>query len=216
MSSYYRVKQGDHISGIAKAFGFSEYGTVWNDPNNVGLKASRVNPNVLYPGDEVFIPDAKPSEYPRPTDATHKFTANVEKLKLCLVIEDLYEKPIAGAHCTLQLGYDKFQVTTDASGRLQHEIAADVRDASVTIMAPQTPFQGTQIPIKIGYLDPVEEVSGQQARLKNLGYYWGEIGVPGDDALESAIEEFQCDAGLSVDGDCGPATQAKLKQVHGC
>ena len=32
----------------------------------------------------------------------------------------------------------------------------------------------------------------------------------------SAIEEFQCDHGLVVDGKCGPATQAKLKQVHGC
>jgi murein L,D-transpeptidase YcbB/YkuD len=32
----------------------------------------------------------------------------------------------------------------------------------------------------------------------------------------SAVEEFQCDHGLTVDGKCGPATQARLKQAHGC
>jgi len=34
-------------------------------------------------------------------------------------------------------------------------------------------------------------------------------------AFLSAVEEFQCDNGLTVDGDCGPNTQAKLKEVHG-
>lgn len=43
---------------------------------------------------------------------------------------------------------------------------------------------------------------------------------PPIDALElrfrSAVEEFQCDNGLTVDGKCGPNTQAKLKLIHGC
>ncbi len=55
--------------------------------------------------------------------------------------------------------------------------------------------------------------SGQQARLDNLGYFASD---GDDDAFKSAVEEFQCDNSLTVDGDCGPATQAKLKQVYGC
>jgi N-acetylmuramoyl-L-alanine amidase len=216
MPTNYRVKQGDHIAGIAKQFGFSDYKTIWNDPNNAQLKAQRVNPNVLYPGDQVYVPDLVPSEFPRPTDVTHKFTVQVDKLQLCLVLEDLYEQPIANAQCSLRLGSDTSTVTTDGTGKIQQPIAPDVKDASVTILAAQTPYQNTQIPIKIGHLDPVDQVTGQQARLKNLGYYWGEIGAAADDALESAIEEFQCDAGITVDGVCGAATQAKLKQVHGC
>jgi peptidoglycan hydrolase-like protein with peptidoglycan-binding domain len=35
-------------------------------------------------------------------------------------------------------------------------------------------------------------------------------------AFRSAVEEFQCDHGLTVDGDCGAQTQAKLLSVHGC
>jgi peptidoglycan hydrolase-like protein with peptidoglycan-binding domain len=34
--------------------------------------------------------------------------------------------------------------------------------------------------------------------------------------FKSAVEEFQCDHGLAVDGKCGPKTQAKLEEIHGC
>src|ERR1700739_3058045 len=174
MSGYYKVQQGDHLSSIAKAFGFSDYQTIWNDPNNADLKAQRVNPNVLYPGDSLYIPDKVPTQYPRPTDQQHQFVKNVQQLKLCLVLEDVYEKPIANAACTLQLGGASSNVTTDGTGRIQQDIQPDVHDAVLTIQDSQTPFQGTQIPIKIGNLDPVDELSGQVARLNNLGYFPGD------------------------------------------
>jgi murein L,D-transpeptidase YcbB/YkuD len=34
--------------------------------------------------------------------------------------------------------------------------------------------------------------------------------------IRLAVEEFQCDHGLKVDGVGGPDTQNKLKEVHGC
>ena len=84
------------------------------------------------------------------------------------------------------------------------------------IRDPQTPLEAISIAIRIGHLDPVEETSGQEARLNNLGYA-ATGGVEKDpDALRSAIEEFQCDHGLTVDGICGAKTQNKLKEVHGC
>jgi hypothetical protein len=70
-------------------------------------------------------------------------------------------------------------------------------------------------PVRIGDLDPVNEETGQMARLANLGYYRASLDKPDQDELLSAIEEFQCDNKLAVDGDCGPKTQAKLKEVHG-
>ena len=48
------------------------------------------------------------------------------------------------------------------------------------------------------------------------GYDAGDPDHPDDDRFESAVEEFQCDSNLTVDGQCGPQTQAKLKDVHGC
>ena len=44
----------------------------------------------------------------------------------------------------------------------------------------------------------------------------GPIDTVDEKLLASAVEEFQCDHGLTVDGKCGSLTQAKLKKVHGC
>jgi peptidoglycan hydrolase-like protein with peptidoglycan-binding domain len=71
----------------------------------------------------------------------------------------------------------------------------------------------------------VDEVSGQIGRLNNLGYDAGELDSPvaspeqerhRSEHFRSAVEEFQCDHGLLVDGICGARTQAKLEEIHGC
>jgi N-acetylmuramoyl-L-alanine amidase len=65
-------------------------------------------------------------------------------------------------------------------------------------------------------LDPLDEGSGWRVRLNNLGYDAGESDDADNPRLRSAIEEFQCDYDLTVDGICGPQTQAKLLERHGC
>jgi hypothetical protein len=217
MAGYHKVSQGEHVSGIAWQYGFSDYLVVWNHPNNADLKSQRQNPNVLFPGDSLFIPDFKQGEYARPTDKQHQFVLKRPTLKLRLILEDQYEKPIANATCLLTVDPDSHQVTSDGSGKVELEIQPSASKGTLVIQdAQQTPYAGMSIQFKIGNLDPVDQVSGQQGRLSNLGYFSGAIdGNTGTD-FESAVEEFQCDQGLTVDGICGPRTQAKLKQVYGC
>lgn len=215
MAENYTVKQGDHLSKIAKAFGFSDYHTIWDHPENADLKKKRQNPNVLLPGDTVFIPDRQVRQESRSTDQAHRFTARGRTLKLRVTLEDLYEKPIAGARCVLSLEGDIRRFTTDEAGRFEQVIDPEVRTAYLSILDDQTPYHDAQIAIKIGDLDPVEAMSGQIGRLNNLGYFAGDCDQPDPAAFQSAVEEFQCDHGLQVDGNCGPITQAKLKQVHG-
>jgi hypothetical protein len=216
MAGNYTVQQGDHLSKIAKSFGFSDYHTIWDHPNNADLKQKRQNPNVLFPGDSLFVPDRELREESRSTDKKHLFKKKTPDLKLRITLEDQFEKPIANAPCVLTLGSTSSSVTTDGKGLIEHDIPPDVHDAILVIQDPQTPFDNTQLNIKIGDLDPVTEVSGQIGRLNNLGYFAGDVNQPDQTAFESAVEEFQCDNHLSVDGVCGPNTQAKLKQVHGC
>ena len=217
MANYHVVSQGEHISAIAHGYGFRSYTEIWNHPNNASLKSQRKNPNVLYPGDQVFIPDLEKGEYSRSTDAKHKFSVKVDRLELRLTLEDQYEKKIAGAKCLLIIEGETKQLTTDGAGAIKVPIPPTAHEVHLVIQdAAQTPYAGVDIPIKIGDLDPVEELSGQQGRLRNLGYFWG--GIDGQDSadFESSVQEFQCDHSLKVDGECGPATQAKLKEVHGC
>jgi len=230
MPSYYIVKEGDFLSSIAKDNGFTDYKTIWNDPNNTSLKQKRQNPNILFPGDRLFIPDLKPRVESCSTDQQHCFKVAQPELKLRLVLEDLYEKPIANAKCDLVVEGNTFPMATDGKGKLEQPIPPDAHTAVLIIHDPQTPFQDTAFTLKIGNLDPIDEVSGQKARLNNLGYFAGDVNgdeadndaqedgeedddEQDDDAFKSAVEEFQCDHGLSVDGVCGPKTQAKLKEA---
>ena len=216
MSDVHSVEQGEHLSQIAKLYGFPDYKILWDHPQNADLKNLRKNPNILLPGDQVFIPDMEEKEEPGSTDKRHSFVVDKETLKLRLVLEDIYEKPIAGAQCALLVDGQVFQLTTDAHGKIEQEIPLDAKEGVLTIRGDQTPFANEVIPLKIGHLDPVEEVSGQIARLNNLGYFAGPHDGSDEDAFASAVEEFQCDNGLTVDGICSLQTQSKLKSVHGC
>jgi N-acetylmuramoyl-L-alanine amidase len=216
MAGNYTVQQGDHLARIAKTFGFSDWQMIWKHPNNADLKNKRNNPNVLYPGDVVYIPDRQSRQESCGTDNKHGFVKKASDLKLRLTLHDQYEQPIANASCNLILGAKSDPVTTDGSGKIEVAIQPDDHEGVLIIQSPETPFNNTPIPFRIGDLDPVLETSGQVARLNNLGYFAGDLGQPDPVTFESAVEEFQCDNNLTIDGICGPATQAKLKQVHGC
>jgi len=68
----YTIQEGDCVSSIASKAGFL-WTTVWNHANNASLKQLRTDPNVLNPGDQIFIPDLTPKVLPKPTEQRHKF-----------------------------------------------------------------------------------------------------------------------------------------------
>jgi Putative peptidoglycan binding domain len=220
MSSVHVVQQGEHLSGISVRYGFADYRTIWDHPQNAQLKKQR-NPNVLFPGDSFFIPDREIRTENRPTDQLHKFKRPDEPLKLTIVLNRVYGDPFANTPCSLVIDTTKTELTSDGSGKIENEISKAAVNG-VVIVQDQIAAGGTSVPvsreirIKIGHLDPVEELSGQKARLANLGYYRGPDEPTDDDEFLSAVEEFQHEHGVGVDGKCGPNTQAKLKTVHGC
>jgi putative peptidoglycan binding protein/LysM domain-containing protein len=216
------VKQGEHLSGIAFKYGFFDYHTIWNHPHNAELKRKRQNPNVLFPGDQLYIPDKQLKMNSGSTGQRHRFKRLTKPLLLQIKLEKGYNEVLANTPCDLFVELDRLPLTTDPNGMIQHEIPKTAASARLLIQDTlkihdkEVPFE-TELAIKIGHLDPVEEASGQRARLANLGYYRSLLDTAEDQVeLQSAIEEFQCEHGLVVDGKCGALTQAKLKQVHGC
>src|ERR1051325_10061076 len=210
MSRFCTVKQGDHVARIAAQFGFSSPHTIWEDPQNAELKEKRKTPNILLPGDKLFLPDREQRIESKSTDQRHRFVARKSPLLLLVLLKDNEFQPLAGRKCKVEADGSSEELTTDGSGLLTKKIQATAEDGRLTV-------DNIEVPFKIGHLDPVDEVSGQQARLNNLGYRAGTVGEGGaPEILRSAVEEFQCDQHLTVDGVCGPATQAKLKTVYGC
>jgi hypothetical protein len=57
----YVVKQGDYLTKLAFTMGFTA-ADVWSDPKNADLKAARPDPDILAPGDVLYIPDANPED----------------------------------------------------------------------------------------------------------------------------------------------------------
>ena len=51
------VIRGDCLSSIAKQYGFSDYKTIYDHPQNQAFKQKRPNPNLIMAGDEIFIPE---------------------------------------------------------------------------------------------------------------------------------------------------------------
>jgi len=216
MGTRYTAKQGDYLAKIAREQGFSDYKTIWDDPQNAKLKEQRKNPNVLYPGDLLYIPDRQTKEQMGSTEAKHHFQVKQGRMMLRLVLEDLYGKPLADAKCELTVEGKTSKLVADSAGKIETEILPTAERAELIVKDGTTPLKDQRLILQIGHLDPIEELSGQRARLSNLGYFLGSIDQGDTEGFKSAVEEFQCDFGLAVDGICGPKTQAKLKQVHGC
>lgn len=216
------VKQGEYLAQIARDYGLSTWQQIWGHSDNSALRAKRKNPNVLMPGDRLFVPELETKDVSVPSDARHSFRKSGSLLMLRVVFRDLDDKPIADTPCDLQMGTDVLHMRTDGGGRIEVEIAPGI--ANATVVFERNVSFDIAIPLEIGALDPVEEPSGQRERLNNLGYFAGDASTseePGDETarqaqFQSALEEFQCDQGLKVDGKCGSQTQTRLKQVYGC
>lgn len=208
------VKQGEHISALAHQYDFFDYHLIWGNGANAALKESRDNPHVLHPGDVVSVPDKKEKTVGAADATIHTFQVKKSKLLLRIAIKDYFSEPIAGAACVLKVeGVPIMETTTDASV-IEREISATDRKGRLEIM-------GFDLVVQLGHLDPVDQKTGQIARLNNPGYGAGPLDPVDPKLRTSAIEKFQCNQNLrdgsgTVTGVCDARTQATLKAVHGC
>ncbi len=215
MPKVYTVTPGDTLSSIAEQFGFARFETIWNDEANADLRALRPNPHVLLPGDQVTIPDRVERLESAEAGKRQRFLLHRPALWLRMALRDESDRPHANTPCVLEVAGESHELVTDAGGLLSVEIPRSSTQARLTVDDPELEFD-IRVPMAIGHLDPVESPSGQRDRLRNLGYYLVEGDEEDEPALRSAVEEFQCDQGLPVTGDCDPATQERLQAQYGC
>jgi hypothetical protein len=136
--------------------------------------------------------------------------------KVSLKLTDGEFAAVAGKAWILVAGGAKFEGTTDGDGALEVEVPEEAETASLTVFAGERP-EGLQLKYRVQLvaLPPPESVPGVKARLRNLGYYWGDVDEVVDPRTEDAVREFQRDHELEETGLVDGATRAKLTELAG-
>jgi hypothetical protein len=203
----YIVKQGDCISSIAQKHGLF-WDKIWNHPKNAKLQETRKDPNVLSPGDVVFVPDKDEREESGATEQRHRFRKKGVPAKLRLqIMED--DQPRSNVPYTLVIDGQILKGTTDGNGKIEHSIPPQAKKG-VLILENDTP-----IPLQLGHIDPIDTISGVQQRLLNLGFDCGGVNGNLTSETKKALKEFQEAYGLTASGELDPATKDKLLEKHG-
>jgi len=204
----YQVKQGDCISSIAFDHGFFP-DTIWEHPNNAELKKKRQDPNVLMPGDVVVVPDKRLKEVNEPTNQVHKFRCKntPEKLKLQLFIAG---EPRANEEYALEIDDLKFSGKTNSQGRIEQSIPPNAKKGRLLF------GNGTEIyQLLLGNLNPSDEITGAQGRLRHLGFYFGSLDGKMSPEFIHAVQEFQISKDLEPNGELDSQTVNALKDSYG-
>jgi len=214
----HRVQQGECLSTIAIRYGTGGWQALYDHPNNADLRKTRPNPNILLPGDKVFVPEKSESKgVDCGTEQRHRFTVKIPRTGLRVVLEDPDEKPLAGKKYVIKIGEKEIQGVTGADGLIHSEVPLNECAASLSawLYAEDTDDPDFESDLLIGHLDPVSTVSGIQARLKNLGFHCDVDGVLGPQT-KAAISRFRQKNGMAT-GAADPIDDAlrdKLATLH--
>jgi N-acetylmuramoyl-L-alanine amidase len=215
-ASRYKVEQGDRLPTIARKKGFARWQTIWDFDGNVDLKDLRGNAHILFPDDEVSIPSklARVAEVSG-GKAEYVVQSAVEVLRVRFAgVWSSENEPVT------------FKATPDTvddpiEGKLLDDcimtidLPSNTRRVRVQLfrLAEKEPIASYNL--DVGNLDPTEEISGIQGRLRNLGYYDGVITGKMDEKTQNALIQFR----LARLGDSKDFVDAKflqaLREAHG-
>ncbi|MFV2090474.1 MAG: peptidoglycan-binding domain-containing protein, partial [Pseudomonadales bacterium] len=238
----YSVKQGDCISSIAFKSGFRP-DTVWNHSENAELKNLRKDPNVLAPGDSVFIPDTEVVQVSAATDQKHRFRRKAVPEILRIVLEDSQGRPRAGVNYTIDVDGTSTDDQTGDDGLIEFPIQPDASECNIYIepeveeVAEGEGKMALMLDDGSGYefveLGSGEEEEGpEDTNEAETEHYSFELGgldpVDTDDGfkqrltnlgydttdLEEATKQFQAQAGIESSGVNDPDTKRELRDSH--
>ncbi len=221
----HKVRKGEHLSGIAAHYGLSSWEQIWNADENAKLRDKR-DPNILHPGDVLRIPLCERRTVTAASGSKHTFKLNAPQvvLKLCLLEdadpEPVYEdadtddtielpQPIANAAYEIHIELDIVTGETDDEGRLECKLPVESKAVQL-VLYPNTDDERV-IDLEVGQLNPIDEMSGLEQRLGNLGFKDAENIK---DEPQSALRCFQEVYGLDSTGELDESTRSKLLEIH--
>ncbi len=203
----YVICKGDYLLKLAHQFGF-DADTVWNDPSNAALTQLRPDPNILFAGDVLYIPDQLGKSVPSfsvEPGSTNNFVTVVPTVTVTLTFSD---SRCASQACTVAELPELTGLTTDSTGLLNLTLPVSIDTYTINFTDA-----GLSFPCGLGLLDPITTLSGIVQRLQNLGYmYSGLVSSPAPDldTIRTGLRAFKA-AQAQADGSpsssqSGPAS----------
>lgn len=201
------VEQGECVGSVAYQRGFF-WETIWNHASNSQLKQLRRDPNVLQPGDVLFIPERQEKQENGQTEMRHRFRrrGTPSRLRVRLLWDG---QPRAHLAYVIDVDGQLLEGETDADGWLDHSIPPDARSGRLILH-----YGAEEYPFQLGSVDPVGSTSGVQQRLRNLGLYGGSTDGQMNDETRGAVAAFQARENLQATGEVDDATRDALRRAH--
>jgi hypothetical protein len=217
----YVIRPGDYLTAIAY-FRRVDVAAIWKDPSNATLRDLRDNPEMLAPGDVLYVPSVKPKWLPVNVGENNKFVATLWKVTVQVAFKDSEGQPFANKTVRLQPKFTSEDPTTDGDGTLKIQVPVSIRFIDATIVDAQVTFR-----IRIGHLDPHDVDSGTLSRLRQLGYVADETHLIATDrpylrefeangtTLSRAVASFQAERGQEVSGSLDDDLRGRIRQEYG-
>ena len=213
------VQPGECILSIAAAEGMT-WKTIWFYPANARLRQLRQHPNVLSRGDVVVIPAKRTKSVQCQTGKLHRFCVKGILSEIRIRIHD-HDGPRANQPYHAEIGkaiYPGKNARTDGQGLAVCRIPAGAKEAILVVGEGE---DAGRYRLLVGYMDPIDSVSGMHARLENLGLDVGGVDNPWDEQSAAAIVRFLAShpkdgaerGDVTIHDD--PQHQERLREVYG-
>lgn len=208
MPTRHVVRRGDCLNSIADTYGFFPR-TIWDHADNAELAKKR-EPGVLLDGDIVIVPDKRDGEAECETAKRHRFRRRGVPALLRVEVRD-DDIPRKNEPFVIDIDGNKIEGTTDENGLVAVPLPPRARRAVLTVGKGA---DATEYELALGHLDPIDTITGVQARLDNLGFSCDVTGTM-DDGTVNAIRLFQEHfKHPSVSGELDDLTRQKLLELH--
>jgi hypothetical protein len=164
----YVIKQGDFLAKLAYRFGF-DAATVWMGDENSDLRALRCNPNILLPGDVLYIPDPPdPEPISLKVGQSNDFLSDAPTIQVVVQFKGTDADPSMFSSQPFAIDElpDLTGLQTDENG------VATIDGVPVTLSSITLTFSNTGVAqsILVADMDPINTLPGIFKRLQHLGF----------------------------------------------
>jgi hypothetical protein len=198
----------DCISSVARHHGF-HWRDLWEHADNAELRERRADPNLLQPGDVLFVPT--PQARSERLDTCRKHRLVVRNRVAVLRIDLRYDGEAVTGPYVLEIAGRRIDGELSGEGRLEETIPAGVMRARLTLVE-----RNEQIDLLLGDLDPADTPRGAIERLVNLGLFSDRAVQELTAEVRWVLRMLQRAEGLEVTGELDPDTADALVRRHGC